>query len=424
MRTHWARWLVLSASLLSAAALRGEPAHARLLVPDVYATRNTPLTVTLLIPASEPVPDLEALTAHWSSADQHLQTRMQREKGNPASLVLDGQSYLEIHYIVEVPAALAGPTLLEVADPRFNGARALVSIQNARVATQLAQGLAAAPADEQVQAAQPIQPAALLSAEDRQTRATATVRHPLVPGVSAYEPVYFVFGARDGLDARFQVSFKYQPFDRGWAHPLGITFTTTSLWDLHSDSFPFRDSTYRPSLSWFQDPVRLTADGRLRLEAQVGFWEHESNGRGLTHLFSTGAPSDSRSLNVGFIRPTLTYTWKNGSSLSGSLKLYTYYDRAVENRDIDDYRGYGDLQLRYRSKYFLLSTLLRKGSRGHFAQVDLGVPFGAVLEPFGRDPDDVHGWLLFQYLSGYGETLLDYNRRIPEQVRVGFMIVP
>jgi len=27
-------------------------------------------------------------------------------------------------------------------------------------------------------------------------------------------------------------------------------------------------------------------------------------------------------------------------------------------------------------------------------------------------------------MSGYGETLLDYNRRIPEQLRVGFMLVP
>ena len=64
--------------------------------------------------------------------------------------------------------------------------------------------------------------------------------------------------------------------------------------------------------------------------------------------------------------------------------------------------------------------------RGYFAEFNVGIPQNIFLSWFSPDLEkkNVHGWLLLQYLSGYGETLLDYNRRIPDQVRAGLMVVP
>lgn len=411
--------------LTSTASLRaaGQPsAHPRLLAPDAFLTRDHAVSLTLLVP-NHPAPSLppDRLSLVWSSGDRREQNQAVRA-GEAQPAVLDGVEYSAYTYTVTPPSDLLGPTLIEPDDAGLLGARVLVSIQTPHAAASLAQALDRPPSVTTATPASALAPAP----ETRDERVRRAVRHPLVPGISAYEPVYLVFGYREGADARFQLSFKYQPFETEWAHPLGITFSTTSLWDLHTTSVPFRDTSYRPGLSWFHDPVRIAADGHTRFQWQLGLWEHESNGRGTTHLFTHGNSTDSRSFNIGFFRPTFTYEWQNHSTLSVGLKLLTYYDRASENADIARYRGYGDFELRYRNRDFLVSGRYRGGSRGHFAEVDFGVPFGAPFKwlGFDIDPSDVHGWLLFQYLSGYGETLLDYNRRIPEQVRVGFMAVP
>ena len=63
---------------------------------------------------------------------------------------------------------------------------------------------------------------------------------------------------------------------------------------------------------------------------------------------------------------------------------------------------------------------------GYYSELNFCIPQNCVVKWFSPDlgKKNVHGWLMLQYLSGYGETLLDYNQRIPEQLRVGFMLVP
>ena len=234
------------------------------------------------------------------------------------------------------------------------------------------------------------------------------------PGLSANEPAYFVLGSdsRHGADARFQLSFKYRLFDPESSlsafsplfSNLYFTYTQTSLWDLGEDSSPFRDTSYRPGLyygwagsgkDWRPDDWRLGV-------------EHESNGQ-------SGA--DSRSINIAYLRPSWHVDLAHGRHLTFMPKLYDYLDKS-DNDDIQRYRGYADWVVRYgREDGLIVNGLYRQGTAGYASgQLDLSYPLSTRI--FARTGTFVH----LQLFSGYGETLLDYNRDRDTQLRIGFSI--
>jgi outer membrane phospholipase A len=402
------------------------------LTPDVYATAGSNLTLTLLLPVdanpgAPPRAPLQTLTLTWVANDRTEESVFTLQPGPSSPLTLNGQNFLTFAYTGIVPGGLNGPTMIETREMPI--ARGLVSVQSKRSSLLLAESAAtpAKPSSPQKHAPTvEIQTAAPLDPEDHELLLRRAIRTPIIAGLSANEPVYMVFGYRPNLNARFQISFKYQPFEMTWLRHLGGAFTTTSLWDLHSTSIPFVDSTYRPSLSWYGDPHLFLGSKNVRLTWQVGMWEHESNGKGDTDIAQTSSGSDSRSMNIGFIRPTFTWQMTEKDSLTVALKLYTYYDKAVQNSDINLYRGNADLQLRYQHDDWIFSGVFRRGRVGYYSELNFCIPQNSFVKWFSPDlgKKNVHGWLLVQYLSGYGETLLDYNRRIPEQLRVGFMLVP
>lgn len=233
------------------------------------------------------------------------------------------------------------------------------------------------------------------------------------PALSANEPMYFVVGARNGANARFQLSFKYRLFDEEgilvrhapWLKNFHFGYTQTSLWDLGAASKPFHDTSYRPSLFW---QWRGEARGGWPRAWRAGY-EHESNGK-------DGA--NSRSIDTLFVQPIWVSGGEDETRFVFAPKFYGYLDK-TDNPDIPTYRGYADWYFRYgREKGWLATALLRRGTGGYGgAQLDLSYP---LREPvFSR----VGGFLHFQLFSGYGESLLDYNLRRDTQVRVGLSIV-
>ena len=234
------------------------------------------------------------------------------------------------------------------------------------------------------------------------------------PALSANEPMYFVLGnnAEHGTDSRFQLSFKYRPFDpegsiAGFIPLLSnlyFAYTQTTLWDIGSHSSPFRDTSYRPSVFY-----RWMGSGRNFLpdEWRVGA-EHESNGQG---------DPDSRSLNTAFVRPTWNFDMANGRRLSFFPKILDYLDK-TGNSDIQRYRGYVDWQFRYgREDGLILGGLYRQGTAGYSSgQLDVSYPISDRI--FARTGAFLH----LQLLSGYGETLLDFNKKSDTQIRIGFSI--
>ena len=234
------------------------------------------------------------------------------------------------------------------------------------------------------------------------------------PPLSENDPMYFIFGVREGYSARFQLSFKYRLFDIGtgfgrdqpWLSGFYFGYTQNSLWDLSSESKAFRDTSYRPQLFWKWD---RTDEKTFVDSLRVGF-EHESNGR--------DGPR-SRSINIAFIRPEWHYSFGRGHDLQFAPKIYSYLDRD-ENPDIQHYRGHVDWRLRYDAAgEWVATVVVRRGTLGK----------GSFLLDLSKRARDlrfgpVGGYFHLQYFTGYGEDILDYNLRRKSQVRIGFAIVP
>lgn len=233
------------------------------------------------------------------------------------------------------------------------------------------------------------------------------------PVLSVHEPIFLVVGLRNGQSARFQFSFKYRMFDPEstpvqWLQALGklhFGYTQTSLWDLDADSKPFYDTSFRPSVFW-QSKLDEDVTGPSYLR---GGYEHESNGKD---------DASSRSLDIAYIQPVLHKDFADGNSLFFAPRIYGYIDR-TDNPDIARYRGHVDWIARYGTELgWVLSGRMRVGTAGYgSAQIDLSAPLRKPL--FSR----TGGFLYFQLLAGYGESLLDYNRKNLTQLRVGYAIV-
>lgn len=219
------------------------------------------------------------------------------------------------------------------------------------------------------------------------------------------DPIYFLIGGSSGTTAKFQVSVKY-PIWRPWNVFVG--YSQLSVWDLSTDSKPFRDNNYRPSVFWSEPLVYAFPGWKAALGLRAGV-EHESNGRG-------GA--DSRSINIAYVRPDLRLELGGDRYLEFRPKIYNYLDKA-ENTDIGRYRGYVDWTLRYGTRSWLLGTTIRQGTSGGSRQFDLSWRPDST---WTRNPDE--GFFIYtQMFAGYGETLLDFKERRSTQFRVGIGVV-
>jgi len=234
--------------------------------------------------------------------------------------------------------------------------------------------------------------------------------------LTAYEPIYFMDGAGSHGEtiARFQLSFKFRllmpddPRSRGLLDNLYVAYTQSSLWYTRKLSAPFRDTSYMPQVFYAIPDTGWKSPLFTQMGIMAGFF-HESNGK--------DGP-DSRAIDTVFVRPTWDFGDMRAYHLTVSPKLYYYVNRAGENHDIADYRGYVDLLVKYGSPNgWQLATTLRKGTRAWYGSVDaqLSYPLARLLgNAWG-------GYLVFGYFNGYGEDILGYNEH-RWIARVGFAL--
>jgi len=249
-----------------------------------------------------------------------------------------------------------------------------------------------------------------------QRKATSDIQRGFFQNFSLYEPMYFVMGF-DKPAAKFQFSFQYQILaNDGWLareHPYlkGICFAYTqrSLWDITSNSSPFYDTSYMPEFFY---AITCTSAKRFLgfrfLGAQAGYG-HESNGR---------AGGDSRSMNKLFARASFVAGKHDGWRLIVTPKVWAYIADMSDNPNLDDYRGYAELNLAYGKNDSLnVNVFLRAGQSLRYGamQVDATYPVDVLHKNFAA-------YFLVQYWNGYGESLLNYSRRT-QTVRFGISLV-
>ena len=233
--------------------------------------------------------------------------------------------------------------------------------------------------------------------------------------ISGYEPFYFIAGTKSP-NAKFQISFAYQLLDNeGWLATnapalkgFHIAYTQSSLWDWNAASAPFYDTSYKPEVfySW-ERVVGGQPTNWFQLDLQGGL-RHASNGKdGIS----------SRSMNIAYLRPTFAFGRDDGLQLTLQPRVWTYLGDLSGNPDIADYRGYADLRTivgwQRGLQLSALGQLGRDGNHGGL-QLDLTYPTMRFFGSFSM-------YLDVQYFTGYGESLLGYNKK-SDEFRVGFSL--
>ena len=229
-----------------------------------------------------------------------------------------------------------------------------------------------------------------------------------------YEPMYLLWGpAAPGVKIQFSIMYRLFSFPAGPVEVLNglhLGYTQTSLCDTGAESSPFKDSSYRPELLYVKDWDRPEGRTITHLTLQGGVM-HESNGQD---------GSDSRSLNIVYLRPSVRLGPASGWNLQLAPRVWAYLDSLSDNPDLKDYRGYGDLRaILTDGTGVMLSAALRMGDEWNHlgTQFDLSYPSNKLLPGLNLD-------LFFhaQYYTGYGESLLDYDRHT-DAIRLGISLV-
>lgn len=200
---------------------------------------------------------------------------------------------------------------------------------------------------------------------------------------------------RKQTETKFQISLKkpltYDLF--GFNETINLGYTQTSWWQLYEESAPFRETNYQPEI-FVEIPY-----GKSQKTLIKGFKAgllHESNGQDEPKSRSWNRLYLETYLQVGnlFVVPRVWHRLKEDAEDD-------------DNPQTDKFYGYGDVTLLYPYKKHTFKLLLRNNLRlsednKGFAQFDWTFPFFGSKNTFGY----------FQLSSGYGDSLIDYDKEI------------
>ena len=208
--------------------------------------------------------------------------------------------------------------------------------------------------------------------------------------------------SRKSVETKFQISLAkplfYDVF--GLRESLVAAYTQTSWWQITKKSSPFRETNYQPEIFLnFASPKYLEKIGIQNLKFGL---LHESNGRD---------GSKSRSWNRVYVQSDFVY-----GNFSVSPRAWIVVGDKGDNKDILKYIGHGDVRLSYNLNDHIFSLMLRNNL--HFDKTNKGAAELSYM--FQIFSTGVYGYL--QYFTGYGESLIDYDRHT-DKVGLGFVIL-
>lgn len=242
----------------------------------------------------------------------------------------------------------------------------------------------------------------------------AASTRPFIQTLSPYKPIYVTHswflngeGSDEGyLDQELLLHFSFKRVIYG---NLFFAYTHKAFWQIydHGNSRPFREHNYNPEL--FLEWEQLWRIDDLRL----GLMEHESNGEKLRYEADAAPVNRSRTWNR-------TYLYAQKSvfpSLKLGLKLWTVTDSddpdeasfIVDNSDIQQYLGSGEVYIEFGRDPSFLSIMLRRGWQEETETIRAAgrIPLNLLFRCEDKGID-----LFAQVFVGYGDSLIDYNRRV------------
>ena len=403
--------IIMTPLALGATQAMAQPAP-RMLISNVepMALDSIRVEITVLNPALQPktnnLPD--RISAELTIDDRRLPVMLKRS--NPSSAQeIEPRGFVQAQYLMSLPAGSRSrkSVILSLMDAGASGyAFALPDTASPMITTpDTTQPAVAGP----IPVGPPVGPAS-----NQPPSAKPDHGNAFLGNLSSYAPIYAVYGPGTNSDGRVQISFKYQLFGDpgavGGGNPLinGIHFAYTQrlFWDLGAHSSPFRNIDYMPEIFYLLPAAPVGK--QIALGGQAGF-RHESNGRdGLA----------SRSLNTVYIQPVATMP-VGKYTLSLGPRLSFYAGNLADNPDIKRYRGNTSLFAEIGEDDGLRLTT---NSRFNFSSgkgaidAELSYPLDRIVN------SNLNLYIFGQGFAGYGENLLDYDRKIT-RLRIGIGIV-
>ena len=214
---------------------------------------------------------------------------------------------------------------------------------------------------------------------------------------------------RKNIETKFQISFKKSLAKNifGLNDELFLGYTQTSWWQTSEKSSPFRETNYAPEFFMLFPYTH----SKSTLKAYKLGILHQSNGQG-------------KELSRSWNRIYLTGIFQTKGIFIVPRVWYRFHERAKrdindtkgdDNPGILDYLGYGDLKISYPYKKNLFTLLLRNNLNlnNNRGAIEFGWTFPLPWV------SDMFGYL--QIFSGYGESLIDYNKR-NDKIGLGFSL--
>ncbi|HYQ46491.1 MAG TPA: phospholipase A [Polyangiaceae bacterium] len=233
-----------------------------------------------------------------------------------------------------------------------------------------------------------------------------------------YKDNYFITGFSMETEAKFQFSAKFDIWPNRGQHAVYFAFTQKSLWDIYRTSFPFVENNYAPELfySFFHVP------GRYEPAPGCGFFFERV---GAIHESTGESGDDSRGWNR--VYGESRFACYDPAHRYGALTLQVWAPPfgKKDNPDIASYQGYGELTLSVgsdRGRGWLgdweLAVHGRKGTKNwSVGSLELDGRWRPRYGDFWRFTP----YLYAQFFTGYGETLLSYDRSTTSfRVGIGF----
>lgn len=398
----------LAGLLVSGAAVRAADLAPVLVGPSAPVAAGQPLTVwlnwlnTMAEPVVQRVPS--GVECRLVKGANRFEGRLELSVASGAGEVtIPAGGFVRREYVLNAPRSLAGAVWLDLPGAIAN--RILVEIAPAT-------GLAVQPAGSKE----------TLAATGRVEEPPKDVFDPqglFKRHIFGHEPFYFTVGPKSP-NAKIQFSFKYRFLSRDdsadnlagrytWLEGFHFGYTQTALWDWNKPSAPFFDTSYKPELLYSTDGVAPSyLPGWFHVDL-AGALQHESNGKDGTN---------SRSINIAYLRPKFTFDLGDDWRLSLSPKAFVYLPDVDDNPDIAKYRGYVELRATIgQIEGAQLSSILRAGSGRRFGSVELDFTY-PLWQPWHAGPKI---YFLAQYFTGYGESILQYNKS-SSSFRAGFSL--